>query len=100
MTDKLSRSPRIHEIVLSVNRALDGKLNTTVALTLDNATSTTVVDEKVGTDTAIFITPTNAAAATEFASGSMYVSSQTPGTGFVITHTAAASRDIRYALIG
>lgn len=100
MTLALSYNPSPRQIAVAVNQLLKGKSNNAGSVTLQNATSTTVTDEKVGIDTYIQFMPLNASAASELASGNMYVSAQTAGTGFTITHTTGTGRDFRYVLIG
>ena len=54
----------------------NGKLNNTGTVTLGSGTTTEVSDQRAGGMSVILFMPTNADAATEFASGSMYVSAR------------------------
>ena len=101
LTDALSWCNNIADVV---NRIMDGKTNNTgdVTLTASSATST-VTDHRVGVDSVILFMPTTASAATEFAAGTMYVSSRSiPNRTFTITHvnSATADRTFRYVVIG
>jgi len=84
-----------------VNNVMRGKTNNTGEVTITNsATSTVVADYNVGPESVIIFMPTTAAAATELASGSMYVSARSQNS-FTITHTnAATTRTFSYAVIG
>ena len=91
------------EIAQVVNGTLGGKLNCTGTVTLTaNVATTTVSDPRVGNDSCIGFMATTANAATEFGAGTMYVSTRTAGTSFVITHVnaATADRSFVYSIIG
>lgn len=62
-------------------------------------TSTVVADARVGTDSVIVLVPTDAAGATEFGAGSMYVSSRGKGTFTIVTSATAAIRSFTYAVL-
>lgn len=85
-----------------VNMLLDGHTNAAGSVSLDTnpATTTTVTDARAGRDSVIVFMAKDAAAASELAAGSMYVSSRDAGS-FIITHAASASaRTFDYALCG
>jgi len=63
------------------------------------ATSTVVTDPRVGTDSIIVLMPTTAAAATEYGSGSLYVSARGDGTFTVTSSNTAAERLFDYAIL-
>lgn len=81
---------------------MDGKTNNRGSFTVTASAATTVVtDLRVGADSIILPSPITAAAATEWASGAMYVSSIGKQT-FTVTHnnSAPTTRDFTYAVIG
>lgn len=89
-----------------INSVLDGvmngKTNNKGSFTITaNAATTVVTDLRVGADSIILPSPTTATAATEWASGAMYVSSIGKQT-FTVTHnnSAPTDRDFTYAVIG
>ena len=90
---------RIVESVRSIFRLrLDAAGEVTLAI---NAASTTVIDTRVGANSAIVLQPMAAVSATEQGNGTVYISSITSG-GFVITHAnnATAGRIFRYIVMG
>ena len=85
-----------------IRQVMDGKTNNRGAFTITASASTTVItDLRVGADSVILPSPTTASAATEWASGTMYISSIGKQT-FTVTHTSSAptDRDFTYAVIG
>jgi len=81
---------------------MDGKTNNTGSFTLTaSVASTAVTDLRVGADSVILVSPTTANAATEWASGGMYISSVGKDT-FTVTHAnnAQTDRTFNYAVIG
>jgi hypothetical protein len=60
-----------------------------------------VSDPRIGNESCVVFAPSTATAATEFGAGTLYVSTLTAGTSFVITHvnSAVADRTFRYAII-
>mgnify|MGYP006899568772 CR=1 FL=1 len=88
-----------NEIIVQM---MDGKTNNTGKFTVTASAATTVVsDLRVGADSVILVSPTTATAATEWASGAMYVSSIGKQT-FTVTHNNSAPTDrvFTYAVIG
>ena len=87
----------------AVHRIMDGKINSTGTVTLTaSVTTTTVTDFRVGADTTVILSPITANAAAEIGNGTIYHSSTTAGTSFVLTHAnnAQTDRDFRYTLLG
>lgn len=85
-----------------IMQANQGRLNCTGSVTLTaNAFSTTVQDKRVGANSCIDFMPTTANAATELASGGMYISAQ-QGEQFTITHASNAQSDrtFTYTIMG
>jgi len=90
------------KIATVVNNILNGKINSLGDFSVtESAATTVVVDQRAGADSCILFMPTNAASATELASGSMYVSVRGSQT-FTVTHTNSATtgRDFRYCVLG
>lgn len=89
-----------------VNGLMQGKSNNYGTFTLTaNATSTTFQEapNRISSYAVVLPMPITANAATEFASGAMYVSSTDPANStFTITHAnnAQTDRTFRYAIIG
>jgi len=86
----------------ALRQIMDGKTNNTGSFTVTaNQATTAVTDFRVGADSVIAMMPTTANAATEWASGNMYVSSAGKQT-FTVTHTnsATASRTFKYTVTG
>jgi len=91
----------VRKIVEIVRQLMDGKSNNTGSFTITaSAASTAVTDLRVGADSVILVSPTTASAATEWASGAMYVSSVGKQT-FTVTHnnSAPTDRTFKYAAI-
>jgi len=89
-------------IVEIVRQLMDGKSNNTGSFTVTaNQATTAVTDLRVGADSVILPSPITANAATEWASGAMYISSIGKQT-FTVTHnnSAPTDRDFTYAVIG
>jgi len=89
-------------IAEALEELADGKLNSTSNVTLTaNSTTTVIVDFRVGANSVILLSPITANAATEFASGGMYVSSTGKQT-YTITHNnnAQTDRDFRVLVVG
>tara|TARA_R110000787_G_scaffold44859_2_gene109711 strand:- start:2502 stop:2816 length:315 start_codon:yes stop_codon:yes gene_type:complete len=85
-----------------IRGVMDGKTNNTGAFTVTpNAATTVISDLRIGAGSVINVSPITAAAATEWASGSMYISSVGKQT-FTVTHTNSATtgRDFTYAAQG
>lgn len=81
------------------NSLRDGKINSVGDVTLtQSATSTVVTDLRVGPNSYIDFMPVTANAATEKASGSMYVSSRGKQT-FTITHQSLAQSDLDFVYV-
>lgn len=93
-------------VVNVVNGIMLGRTNNTGSITLAENAATTVVtlpSGLLGADTIIFFSPTTANAATEYAAGTMFVSSRdVTNNTFTITHVnnAQTDRTFSYALIG
>lgn len=93
----------VRRVAQKVNQILDGKTNNTGSVTLTaSTTTTTVTDRRVGVESVILFMPTTANASAEIGAGGMYVSTQTAGTSFVITHAnnAQTDRTFRYIIVG
>lgn len=91
-------------IAKTINGILNGEINTNSTVTLTaNQTATTVTDRRIGKDSVVIFDPRTANAATELASGNMYISAVAPlSNTFTITHTnnAQTDRAFKYAFIG
>ena len=102
MTAQLSHSDEAEhrrQLAVEINQLLNGRVNSTGSVTLTASVSTTTVqDKRVGDTSVILFMPATVNAATEFGAGTMYVSTITAGTSFVITHVnnAQADRTFRY----
>lgn len=89
-----------------VNNIMNGKTNNTASITLTASSATTTVtlaEGRLGEDTIILFMPTTANAATELASGNMYVSARSVADNqFTITHTNDANNDktFNYIMVG
>lgn len=80
------------QIAQAVNNQLTGKLNAVTQVTLTpSATSTTLVDSRIGANTFIGFTPRSADAVTALISG-LYVSSKQKGQA-TLTHASSANVD-------
>lgn len=105
MGSYLTLSPNetvLRKIVNAVIGIMDGKTNNTGSFTVTaNQATTVVVDFRCGADSKVTPLATTAAAATELASGSMYVSSVGKQT-FTVSHvnSATAGRDFDYVIVG
>ena len=90
------------QLANAINQISEGRSNAfgTVTLTANQAT-TTLTDERIGTDSTVSFTPTTANAAAELGAGTMYVSAKTGGS-LTITHAnnAQADRTFDYAIQG
>ena len=85
-----------------IRQTMDGHTNHTGSFTITASQVTTVVtDLRVGAASVIIVSPTTARAATEWASGAMYISSTGKET-FTVTHNSSAPTDrvFIYAAIG
>ena len=79
----------------------NGKINSVGSVTLTASSATTVVvDHRVGGDSKIFFTPTDALAAAEFGAGGMYVSAKGKGTFTITNANTSGSRSFDYAVFG
>lgn len=93
-------------ITNAITSLINGKTNNTKSLTLvANSASTQVAEApgRIGLNTIILFMPTTANAATEYASGGMYVSAiDIENRTFTITHAnnAQTDRTFNYVLIG
>jgi hypothetical protein len=94
------KNPR--NLAAVVNRVIQGGSNANgeVTLTTSSAT-TTVTGAHYSKDSTVIMFPMTANAATEFVSGSLYISDISNGS-FTITHvnSATADRTFRYLVIG
>lgn len=93
---------RVRQVVDVVNRVLVGQLNCTLSLTLTaDASSTTLVDARIGVVSALLFCPLSANAAAELAGGTLYVSSQNNGEATLAhANNSQADRDFRVVIIG
>jgi len=85
-----------------VNLLVDGKINAAGSVTLGaSATSTTVTDYRVGSESVIVFTPTTANAAAEQGGGTMFLSARAKQS-FTITHAnnSQTDRTFIYIVIG
>ena len=84
-----------------VNGIMNGKTNNTGKIVLrQSQTTSTITDERIGYDSAIFLTPTNANAATEVGGGFVYVSAVGRGTATITHSSRAYDMNFSYAVIG
>jgi hypothetical protein len=86
----------------AVNLLIDGKFNSTGAVTLTaSAASTAVTDYRAGPDSVIVFTPATANAAAEQGGGTMYLSARAK-QGFTLTHAnnSQTDRTFLYIVIG
>lgn len=80
------------QIAQAVNNQLAGKLNAVLSVTLTpSATTTTVIDERIGFNTFIGFSPRSADAVTAMISG-LYVSAKKNGQA-TLTHASSANVD-------
>lgn len=101
----LARNALPWQVINAVNRLINGKMNIrgTVTLPTDASTTTVVDDPRVGPESIILLMPTTAAAATEYVTGSVYISSRdTANKQFTITHSnsGVAARTFDYGILG
>ena len=93
---------QLSKYALSLQQLAAGRSNAygTVTLT-ENEATTTVTNANVSVNSAIGLTPTNAASATEFGAGTWYIGTVSNGS-FVITHvnSATAGRTFKYMIHG
>ena len=84
----------------AIGEVIDGHGNNGGSFVIaSTATSTAVTDLKVGPDSIICLMPTNAAGATEFGAGTLYVSARGQGTFTVTSLGTAAARNFSYAIL-
>ena len=91
----------IAEIVTAMQRGRHNNVGT-VTLTA-SATSTTLTDSRIATDSAIILVPTTANASAEMGNGTIFISETGRVNGsIVITHAnnIQTDRTYRYAIIG
>jgi len=84
----------------TVNNTLDGKLNSTGAVTLTaNATTTSLTDERIGVNSVIIFEPTNANS--NSAKAGLFVSAKASGSA-TLTHSSSSNTDqiFDYVVIG
>lgn len=91
----------VQRVALTVNRINQGHSNVVLDVDLDaNATTTTVTDDRITAQGAVLFDPTTAAAASELASGSMWVSARLNGS-VTITHSGSFDdRTFRMVVLG
>lgn len=92
----------LKRIIQSLRQLASGRSNAVGTVTLATGAATTVVmDANCSAGSEPIPQPTNAASATEYVSGNMWVSAVANGS-FTITHTnsATAGRTFRYAIVG
>lgn len=92
-------------IATAVNAALSGKLNSFGTVMLGTSVgSTTVLDPRVGVNSAVFLFPQTANAAAELGNGTAYIApaDHVNKTSFKITHanSATTGRTFFWLLIG
>lgn len=86
------------QIAQAVNNQLGGKLNATASITLTaSATSTTIIDSRIGANTFIGFTPRTLNASTAWTSG-LYVSIKQNGQA-TITHASSPNTDQTFDLL-
>jgi hypothetical protein len=89
------------EVSNVVNSILSGKTNNTgsVTLAVASATTTTIFDERIGTESVILLMPTTANAASSLAT--TYVSARVKASA-TLTHTAniLADKTFGYVIVG
>jgi len=100
--DRAASQTWVRTISEVLNKAIVGKLNVTIDLTLTpNAAQTSIIDERLSSTTVISFCPLTANAAAELAAGTLYVSQRGDGI-VVITHAnnAQADREFDCSIIG
>jgi hypothetical protein len=84
-----------------VNGIMNGKTNNTGKLTLtQSATSTQIIDSRIGGDSVILFMPLNNHAADELAHGHMYVSARSQGSATVTHGNHNSDMNFAYVVIG
>lgn len=89
------------QLAAVINSVRDGKLNANLSFTLDvtPATTTTVIDPRIAATSRIILVPMNAAAAGDYAAGTVQIQTVEPGQ-FVLSHTLfALARDFRASVL-
>lgn len=97
-----SKTPNEKKLIVTVNELILGNGNNFATVTLtENTTTTTVKNSRINANTYIEFMPTTANAATEKASGSMYVSERKSGE-YTITHAnnSQTDRTFTYLYVG
>ena len=98
----VSATSRLSDVIAVLQRAMLGGLNATGTLTLaaSPATTTTVMDKRISSQSAIVLTPTSSNAAA--AVSGTWVSATSAGISFTLTHasSSASDRSFNYAIIG
>ena len=90
----------LHDVAIVLQRVMQGKLNNGGSVTLTtSSTTTTVTDARVGANSKISLTATDALAAAEIGGTAFYVSSKGIGI-FVITHVSSGDTRTFDYLIG
>jgi len=90
------------KIVQAVRQTIDGKTNNTGTITLDASVATTkFIDARCGAESVIVFMATTANAASEMATGAMYVSTRGK-QNFILTHTnnVQTDRTFDYIIVG
>ena len=89
------------QIASALNNVLAGRINCVLDVTLDaNAASTTVTDARISAFIAALPDPMTASAATELASGSMYITEDNRTRGsLTITHSISEATDRTFRLV-
>lgn len=92
----IGSTPR--EISEVLNNLVEGKSNNTGTITLavDNATTTTIYDERIGYNSIIMLMPTTANAVSSLTN--VYISARAKGSA-IITHSANTDIDKTYGYI-
>jgi len=81
----------------TVNNTLDGKLNSTGAVTLRaSQTTTTLVDERISVNSVIILEPTNANSNT--AKANLFVSAKINGSA-TLTHASSSNTDQKFGYV-
>lgn len=102
MTERLKQGgedPRA--VARTVNRILEGKINSVGTVTLSTGTTTTLVaDFRAHANSKVLFQPTTANAASEWASGAMWATCS--ANQIDITHSSATETDLSfgYVLLG
>ena len=84
-----------------VNGIMNGKTNNTGKITLNqSATSTQILDRRIGGDSVILFMPLNLRAAEELAHGAMFVSARNQGTATISHRNQNHQMDFAYVIVG